>query len=116
MNIKDFLIMQMMPEKYTLVFDNVIIHQLKKVAKNLQIKRIITVMLDKLELVGPYAGKLLDSQLFIYELKNKRPPLRLYFKHHKLTNEIYVFEFEMKTSVEKQNQTLRKIKGKISKP
>ena len=69
-------------------------------------------MLDRLEFLGPDSGNLLDSQLFIYEMKNKHPPIRLYFKHNKQTNEIYVFEFEIKTSPEKQRQTIKKVRQK----
>jgi len=97
---------------YTLVFDDVMIKQLKKAAKNQHIKEILTKMLDKLELSGPDAGELLDPQLSLYEIKIKHPPLRLYYKHNKLTNEIYVFEFEMKTSPEKQKVTIIKLKKK----
>ena len=101
-----------MDKNYALVFDEVIIKQLKKATKNNQVKQILKNMFDKLELVGPFAGKLLDSQLFIYEIKNMRPPVRLYFKHNIKTNEIYVFEFEMKTSSEKQQNTIEKLKKK----
>ena len=69
-------------------------------------------MLDRLEFLGPDAGNLLDSKLFIYEVKNKHPPIRLYFKHIQQTNEIYVFEFEMKTSPKKQKTTIGKIRQK----
>ena len=105
-----------MDKNYNLVFDDVIIKQLKKAAKNQHIKEILTKMLDKLEFSGPDAGELLDSQLSLYEVKIKHPPIRLYFKHNKSTNEIYVFEFEMKTSPEKQKATIIRIKKKtISK-
>ena len=99
-------------EKYALVFDDVMIKQLKKAAKNHHIKQILSKMLDKLELTGPDAGELLDSQLFIYEMKVMHPPIRLYFKHNRQTNEIYVFEFEMKTSSQKQQATIEKVKQK----
>ena len=101
-----------MGTNYNLVFDDVMVKQLKKAAKNQHIKEILTKMLDKLELSGPDAGELLDSQLSLYEVKIKHPPIRLYFKHNKLTNEIYVFEFEMKTSPEKQKATIIKLKKK----
>ena len=101
-----------MEKRYTLVFDKVMIKQLKKAAKNQHIKDILTKMLDKLENLGPDAGDLLDSQLFIYEIKTKHPPIRLYFKHNKQTYEIYVFEFEMKTSPETQQITIEKVKRK----
>ncbi len=55
-----------MGTKHTLVFDEVMIKQLKKTAKNQQAKDILTKVLDKLEISGPNAGELLDSQLFIY--------------------------------------------------
>ena len=70
-------------------------------------------MLDKLESFGPDAGKLLDSRLFLYEIKNKHPPLRLYFKPKKGTNEIFVFEFEMKTSEETQQKTISRLRQKV---
>ncbi len=101
-----------MEKHYPLVFDDVMIKHLKKAGKNQHIKEILTKMLDKLELTGPDAGELLDSQLFIYEVKIKHPPIRLYFKHNKQTDEIYVFEFEMKTSLERQQATIEKVKQK----
>ena len=101
-----------MERHYTLIFDDIMIKQLKKAAKNQHIRNILTKMLDKLENVGADAGELLDSQLFIYEIKNKHPPIRLYFKHNKQTGEIYVFEFEIKTSQEKQQSTIGRIKRK----
>ena len=101
-----------MERNYNIVFDDVMIKQLKKAAKNHHIKEILTKMLDKLESTGPDAGELIDHQLFIYEVKLKHPPIRLYFKHNKPTNEIYVFEFEMKTSPEKQKSTIKKLKQK----
>ncbi|MBI2670754.1 hypothetical protein HYX18_02150 [Candidatus Woesearchaeota archaeon] len=104
-----------MTDKYTLIFDNVIVRQLNKASKNKFIKDILTKMLDKIELLGPNAGDLLDSRLFIYEIKSKNPPIRLYFKHNRNTNEIYVFEFEMKTSPEKQQRTIEKIRRKLLK-
>ena len=102
-----------MEEKtFTLIFDDVIIKDLKKAAKNEHIKSILSTMLDKLESFGPDAGKLLDSKLFLYEVKNKRPPLRLYFKPKKDTNKIFVFEFEMKTSGETQQKTISRLRQK----
>ncbi len=101
-----------MEKEYVLVFDEVIIKQLQEAGKNNSIRSILKKMLDKLELIGPFAGKLLDPRIQLYEIKNKKPPLRLYFKHNKTTNEIYVFEFEMKTSEKKQKKTISKIKHK----
>ncbi|MBI2671734.1 hypothetical protein HYX16_02260 [Candidatus Woesearchaeota archaeon] len=99
-----------MENRFTLVFDEVILKQLKQVDNN--IKKVLSKMFDELEIKGPNAGKLLDSHLFIYEIKNKHPPIRLYFKYKLMNNEIYVFEFEMKTSKKKQKKTISKIKFK----
>ncbi|MBI5002547.1 hypothetical protein HZC31_04120 [Candidatus Woesearchaeota archaeon] len=102
-----------MEKKYPLIFDEIIVKQLQKEASNSHIRKILTRMLDKIELLGQYAGELLDSKLFLYEVKNKHPPLRLYYKHKKETDEIYVFEFEMKTSPEKQKKTISRLKKSI---
>ena len=99
-------------KEWTLVFDDVMISQLKKVASNNQAKQILSKMLDKIELLGPMAGKLLDSKLHIYEIKNMRPPIRLYFKIAEPAKEAYIFEYEMKTSKEKQARTVQRIKSK----
>ena len=101
--------------RYQLVFDQVILKQLKKAGKNNQLREMLSKMFDKIELVGPMAGELIDSKLFIYEIKSKHPPIRIYFKHNKLTNEIYVFEFEMKTSQKKQKKTIDRIRKSVSK-
>ena len=100
--------------KYELIFDEVILKQLKKVEKNKQVKDILSNMLNKIEDKGSAAGQLIDSRFQIYEMKSKRPPIRLYYKITK-ENQIYVFEYEMKTSEKKQNNTILKIKDKISK-
>jgi len=101
--------------KYELIFDEVIARQLKKIAKNIHIKKILSKMFDKIEELGPRAGKLLDPQLGIYEIKSKHPPIRLYYRHKKNTIEIYIFEYEMKTSHKKQQSTIKKIINKILK-
>jgi len=102
-------------QKWTLVFDDVMISQLKKAAKNNSVKIILSKMLDKIELLGPLAGKLLDSQLFIYEMKSMRPPVRLYFKIIESAREAYIFEYEMKTGTDKQARTIDKIRDKLRK-
>jgi len=56
--------------KKSLKFDPVMIKQLKKAAGNKTIKEILSKMLDKIEEKGPKVGELIDSKLFIYELKN----------------------------------------------
>lgn len=97
--------------KYKLVFDGTILNQLRKTGKNNHVRNIISKMFDKIEEKGPYAGKLIDSRLKIYEIKSKRPPIRLYFKHNIKSDEMYIFEYQMKTSEKKQNKIIEKIRG-----
>ena len=101
--------------QFRLIFDKIILKQLRKSAKSPNVKTILVKMLDKIEDLGPECGKLIDSRLFLYELKNKHPPIRLYFKYNKITNEIYIFEFEIKSSEKKQQSTIEKIKRKFLK-
>lgn len=100
-------------KNFNLVFDDVILRQLKKAAKNQQVKQLLTNALNKIEEFGPRAGDLLDSRLSLYEVKFKHPPIRLYYKCNKNSNDIYVFEYEMKTSKGKQQKTIDKIKKDI---
>ncbi len=81
-------------KKYVLVFDKKIIKQLKKTDENNKI--ILSKKFDKLENLGPKAGKLIDSRFHIYQIKLKSPPLRLYYTYEARARKIKVFEFEMK--------------------
>ena len=98
--------------KYKLVFDKVILKQLKNLSKNKDLKEIISKILDKIEEDGPEAGNIIDPKLHIYEVKRKSPPIRLYFKYNLITDEVYIFEYEMKTSPKKQKETILKLKKK----
>ncbi len=102
-----------MNKNYTIIFDDVILKQLKQAGKNQHIRNILSNVFDKIEEFGPRAGKLIDTKLFIYEIKLKSPPLRLYYRHNKYTNEIYLFEYEMKTSEKKQQRTIERIRKKV---
>ncbi len=104
-----------MQDRYNLIFDDVITRQLKKAAKNGVVKQRLISLLDKLEEKGPEVGELIDSNLSVYELKAKHPPIRLYFVPSPNSKEIKVFEFEMKTSPEKQKETINKLRKRISK-
>ena len=101
-----------MPRQYELIFDRIVVRQLRKSCKDGQVRLIISKMLDKLEIVGPLAGKLLDPKIMLYEMKNISPPIRLYFKEMKGQNKLYVFEFEMKTSQLKQKKTISRLRSK----
>ncbi len=99
-------------KQFELVYDEVILAQLKKLGENRHLRELLSKMFDKMEVLGPRAGELIDSHLFIYEMKSKQPPIRLYFKHVKETDELYVFEFEMKTSGKKQQKSIRQLQDK----
>ena len=60
-------------KNYTLVFDDIILNQLKKLGKEADLREIVSKMLDKIEELYPYAGRLLDVKLHIYEVKRKHP-------------------------------------------
>jgi mRNA-degrading endonuclease RelE of RelBE toxin-antitoxin system len=102
-------------KNFKLVFDEGMIKQLRKASNNNAIKKLLSKILNKIEELGPRAGKLIDAQLHIYEIKVKSPPIRLYYKYNLQTNEIYVFEYEMKTSEGKQNKTIEKIRKLLLK-
>ncbi|MBI4918857.1 hypothetical protein HY837_02940 [archaeon] len=98
---------------YNLVFDEVILDQLKKASKNQQVKIFLAKILDRIEEKGPDAGKLIDSVLKLYEVKMMHPPIRLYYLIEEHKQEAYIFEYEMKTSESKQQNTINKIRNKI---
>ena len=102
-----------MEKRFTLVFDDILKKQLEKAAKDKKTLEILRKMLDKIEFLGHLAGKLIDSQEFLYEMKNKKPPIRLYFNHDKETNEIILFEYEMKTSEKQQQNTINKLRRRL---
>jgi len=104
-----------MKKRFTLVFDDEILKQLQKVAKDKNTELLVKKLLDRLEQHGPLAGKLLDVSIWLYEMKNKHPPIRIYYKHKKETDEIYVLEYEMKTSEGKQKDTVNKLRRRLLK-
>tara|TARA_Y100000310_G_C20692845_1_gene823476 strand:- start:761 stop:1072 length:312 start_codon:yes stop_codon:yes gene_type:complete len=97
-------------EKFEIKFDEIILKQLKQLEKDKETKERISKMLDKIEENGPNAGKILDSNLSLYEVKTKKPPIRLYYQIEE--KKAYVFEYEIKTSKKKQQNTIKKIKKK----
>ena len=99
--------------KHKLIFDEIILKQLKNLGKDRALQKIISKILDKLEEKGPEEGDIIDSRLHIYEVKRKNPPIRLYFKYNLATDEIYIFEYEMKTSPKKQRETISKLRKRL---
>jgi len=104
-----------MEKHYKVVFDEVVKVKLEKAITKSDYKEIIKNWLDDLEEKGPKAGKLLDNHVWLYELKNKHPPLRLYFYYQKSADRIIIFEFEMKTSEKKQKDTIGKLRHRLFK-
>ena len=96
-------------KRYQLVFDEVMKKKLEKAITKSSNRDIIKQWLDKLEQQGPNAGKLLDNHTWLYEMKNKHPPLRLYYHFGRETGKIILFELETKTSEKKQQNTINKI-------
>ncbi|HLC75107.1 MAG TPA: hypothetical protein VJH88_04605 [Candidatus Nanoarchaeia archaeon] len=99
---------------FEVVFDETVKTKLEKVIQQSEIKIIIKRWINELEEKGQDAGKLIDNHIWLYEMKNKHPPLRLYFHHQKASNRIIIFEFEMKTSEKKQEKTVKRLRGWMS--
>ena len=104
-----------MNKDYKIVFDKVIIKQLKQATKNNHIRKILFQLIDKIKERGPYTGELLDSKLQLYEVKVKSPPIRIYYQWNSVTKEIYIFEYGMKTSETKQQKLIDKLRKIIFK-
>ncbi len=100
-------------QRYKLVFDEVVKAKLEKILAEGSHQEIIKQWFDRLEMIGPNAGKLLDNHTWLYEMKSKHPPLRLYFYHPKNTAKIVIFEIELKTSEKKQQNTINKWKQEL---
>ena len=100
-------------KNYELVFDDVMLNQFSKLKNDAHTREIVSKIFDKIEESGPQAGKLIDSKLHLYEVKRMHPPIRLYYKIVEEKKEAWVYEYESKTSQEKQQSTIDKIKKKI---
>ncbi len=105
-----------MAKNFNLVFDVVILKQLKKLSSDKNLRTLLAKLLDKIEELGPDTGKLLDSHLNLYEVKMNRPLIRVYYKHVHASIELYVFEYGMKTSPEKQQKIIDRIRLKMLEP
>tara|TARA_Y100000310_G_C20621290_1_gene783437 strand:+ start:1188 stop:1517 length:330 start_codon:yes stop_codon:yes gene_type:complete len=104
-----------MERNYEVVFDKVVKEKLQRIISKNNCREIIKKWFDELEVKGPSAGKLIDNHVWLYEMKNKHPPLRLYYYHQKSTEKIIIFEIEMKTRPKKQKETIGKLRYKLSK-
>ncbi|MEK6938859.1 MAG: hypothetical protein AABX04_07505 [Nanoarchaeota archaeon] len=98
-----------MIKRFTLVFDEVMKQKLAEAITKANCREVIKQWLDRLEQLGPDAGKLLDNHVWLYEMKSKHPPLRLYYHYSKTAEKIVLFELEMKTSEKKQQKTINRL-------
>lgn len=96
--------------KYILIFSKTIFKKLKKLEKQQDVKSLLSKMFNKIEELGPDAGKLLDPVLHLYEIKSKKPPIRLYFEVIFEGNKAEIIDFEMKKSQDNQNFVINRIK------
>ena len=106
---------EMSEKRFTVTFDEHVKETMEKALVKGNAREIIKHWLDRLEEKGPDAGKLLDSHFWIYEMKNKHPPLRLYYHYQHFPEKIIIFELDMKTSEQKQNITITKIRYSLSR-
>ena len=64
---------------FIIQYDKKVVHELHKLRHHDDLAATYLHLLQKLEQLGPRAGKLLDEHLHVYEVREKHPPLRLYF-------------------------------------
>ena len=96
---------------FLLTFDEAMLKQLK--GEDLQIERRLQKIFKKIVVLGPRAGVLIDVQDALYEVKQKSPPIRVYFCYDQEAGKIIIFEYEMKTSSEKQQLTINRLREKF---
>ena len=96
---------------FTLIFDKVVVKQLKKAGRDAQLRVRLAKMFNDIENKGPNAGELIDSAIGLYEIRSMHPPIRIYFQSRTSSTEILIFEFEMKTSEQKQQKTIDKLRS-----
>lgn len=99
-----------MADSYTVLLKEDVLKNINK--ENNDIKNLIKIYLKKIEILGPYAGKIISNKYSLFEIKLKRPPLRIYYQINQ--KEVWILEYEMKTSSKKQKETINKLKKKLS--
>lgn len=81
--------------------------QLLKLSKNKSVFEILQTAFDSLEEKGADVGKLLDVKTGLFELKRKRPPLRIYYGVE--MSKVIIIEIEFKKSTRGQNVLISKL-------
>lgn len=67
----------------------------------------------KLEEAGVAAGQLLDTEVWLYELKSKRPPIRLYYTASKTGNPVFLIGYELKKDSQQQQKTIVQLSARL---
>jgi len=96
--------------KYKLVFGSIVKKKLEKLKSKKDIKLYLSKIFNKIENLGPNAGKLLDNKLYLYEVKMKNHSLRIFFQIVIENNIAKIIDFEIKKSEKNQNNLIEKIK------
>lgn len=90
-----------------ITFDSKALKEFKKLAINSEVQKILKKKLDKLESKGCH-GKIIDAKFSIYELKNKKPAIRLYF-YPRGDSEIRILGFQIKKSDGSQKKYIKEL-------
>lgn len=99
--------------EYEVSYDPKFEKQFDKISKNKHLVDLLSKLIKRIRLLGPDAGKLIDAKMSIYEIKMKRPPLRLYFWYRLALQDIYIIEYQLKTSKDAQRKVIDNIKERL---
>jgi len=81
-------------------------NEMRLLEKQQSVYRRVYALLQNLELSAKPRGVLLDVHVRLYELKAKRPPIRVYYQWR--VSSVYVLGYGMKTSAQKQQRVIEK--------
>lgn len=96
---------------HNVVFDDIMKKHWCKYNRNYEVKIAIRSMVHSLKIEGINAGRCINVKLQLYEIKRKRPPLRLYYQP--IADEILLLACEMKTNKKKQQSLIDSLLKKI---
>lgn len=94
---------------YKIEFDKKSLKNIKKLSKVEGIKTLLSKIFDSIEAKGTHTAKCLDSKLNLYEIKRKKPAIRVYFYLRKST--ITIVEAKVKKSLRTQSKLIQRIKN-----
>lgn len=100
-------------QNYELIFDEGIKRQMEKDKRNHHLLMLLRKAFEKIGEKGENAGKLINIGRRIYEIKFKRPPLRIYFKVNQISKLAVVYGYQIKQSQKDQQDYINKLLIKI---